>query len=154
MKSQLSKRDRRLAKAKAKSDRSKNDAFANQTIPIEPSNDEDNYVAFSFQDLNSDYSFDSRRCTNQARLDLLSKMRTASCQTWESLCLKSKHDGGLETLPVSLLQEKLPSNVLSREVKKLYVLRFNGQSSRIIGHKVGRVFHIIFIDSALELYKH
>lgn len=154
MSDRLSKRDKRLAKVAKKYDRSKNDTFANQGVSIEPNEDEDNCIAFSFQDLHNDYGFDNRKCNHKMRLDLLTKMRVASCQTWENLLLKSKQDGGLEKLPVSSLKSKLPKNVISREVGHLYVLRFNGQSGRIIGHEVGRVFHIVFIDPSLELYNH
>lgn len=148
------KAQRRLEKRLLKNQRAKNDVFSS-ALPttLEPTNDEDDFVAFSFQNLQKDYSFNTSQCDHQLRLDLLSKLRVVSCKSWNDL-EKAGKKSGFESLPINALRKPIPEDVPLKGVNKLHVLRFNGQDARLIGYRLGRVFHIIFIDPELEVYDH
>ena len=60
------KAQRRLEKRFQKNQQSKNDLFSsNPPTALEPTNDEDDFVAFSFQDLHKDYGFNTSQCNHQ-----------------------------------------------------------------------------------------
>lgn len=147
------KKDKRLQKRIKKMAQAKNDGFANTLITLEPSNDDDDCVAFSFKDLQDHYSFDTAKCDHQLRLDLLSKLRVISQKSWNELEKAGKR-AGFESLAIGELKVEISSKVALKGVNKLHVLRFNSQNSRLIGYRLGRVFHILFIDPNLELYSH
>ncbi len=148
------KAQRRLEKRFQKNQQSKNDLFSsNPPTALEPTNDEDDFVAFSFQDLHKDYGFNTSQCNHQLRLDLLSKLRVISCKSWNDL-EKAGKKSGFESLPINALRKPIPEDIPLKGVNKLHVLRFNGQDARLIGYRLGRVFYIIFIDPELEVYNH
>lgn len=148
------KAQRRLEKRFQKSQRAKNDLFSSTApVTLEPANDDDDYVAFSFQDLHEDYGFDTAKCDHQLRLDLLSKLRVVSCRSWNDLERAGKKSG-FESLSVSALKKPIPESISLKGVNKLHVLCFNGQDARLIGYRLGRIFYIIFIDPNLEIYEH
>lgn len=144
----------RLEKKVKKYNKSKNDAFSNSQIILDPNNDEDRKIAFSFMDLHKDYGFANDSCSHQFHLDLLSKLLTASCKTWSDMLATGKKSG-FETITISDKMRKImPASVLQRDINKFYVMRCNGQSARLIGYRIGQIFYIVFIDTKFELYEH
>lgn len=146
------KAERRLAKKLEKEKKQKNSTSV--FLPdLQPSADNDDYVVFSLKSLHKDYNLSSSLCDSQIKCDLLQKMYTMCCTTWNTLFTKRKNCGGLEPLDVEIFKVSMPSCVTD-DIDHLYAMRFNGQNSRLIGYRSQNIFHAIFIDVDLSTYKH
>lgn len=119
---------------------------------VAPARDDDDLLVFSFRDLQPEYSFDANCCDDKLRKDLLTKLTKMCRTTWEDLQRLGKKSG-FESLERSAIKVPLPSCVTD-DVNKLHVIRFHGQSARLIGYRLGAVFYVLFIDAELKLYKH
>lgn len=146
------KAEKRLEKKFKKQSKSLNDSFAHSPIQ-KPSNDDNDTLVFSFRDLQDEYDFSQDCCTDQVRKDLLSSLRRLSQTTWDDLITRDKKNGGSELINKSEIKAGLPS-FITDDYEKLIVVRFNSQSSRLIGYRQGNVFYVLFIDVKLTLYDH
>lgn len=111
------------------------------------------YPVFSFRHLVSGYTIDD--CLDkQERSDLLGKLSVMSQKTWSILDTSDHlHGGGFEKIPRKKIKTPLPA-IMTEDIDKLYVMRFNGLSSRIIGFRSQNVYHVTHIDTKLSAYNH
>ncbi len=147
-----SKADKRLYRKLQKQNKIKNDNFSKQPV-LQSSTDNDDYLIFSLKNLVNGYDLKSEKCTDYIRSQLLLKLQTTCCHTWNMLFTKDKQSGGLEILDKSIFKIPMPACV-TEDINHLYVLRFNSQKSRLIGYRSDNIFHIIFVDIDLSTYNH
>ena len=146
------KSEKRLAKKLEREKKQKNTISV--SLPdLQSPTDNDDYVVFSLRNLHQDYNLSSRLCNDQIKSDLLQKICTMCCTTWNTLFTKRKDCGGLEPLGVDIFKVSMPSCVTD-DIDHLYAMRFNGQNSRLIGYRSQNIFHAIFVDVDLSTYKH
>ncbi len=146
------KSNKRLQRRLEKNAHSRNDTFSRQPI-LEDAADDDDYLLFSLKNLSSEYDLNAASCTDYIRSQLLFKLKLLCDQTWNKLFVKSKQSGGIEKIDKSAILAPLPSCVTD-DISHLYVVRFNGQNSRLIGYRSDNVFQVLFVDVNLEVYKH
>ncbi len=111
------------------------------------------YPIFSFKYLVSGYGVND--CNDkQAKSDLLGKLYVMSQKTWTDLEIGNHKSGaGFEKIPRKQFKTSLPV-VVTEDIDKLYSMRFNSLSSRLIGFRSSHIFHITHIDTNLSSYKH
>lgn len=110
------------------------------------------YPVFCFKHLINGYKLDI--CTNEQKSFFVSKLVKMAQQTWQTLMTADHKSGaGFELLPKSQIKGTLPS-IITEDVSKVYVMRFNGTSYRMIGHRSDEIYHITHIDVNLSAYKH
>lgn len=139
------KRDKDLAK------RLKNASSSYNSPQLQRANDDNDNIVFSFQSLQNGYDLNHKSLTKENKVQLLKKLVEISKTTWNSLILKDKKSG-FELIDKSIITG-LP-NVVTEDISKLYILRFASQDCRIIGFRQDNVYHILYIDPDLSLYRH
>ena len=73
--------------------------------------------------------------------------------TWQDLTDKDHRHGGMETIPSHAIRKPIPSK--HKDIPRFTVIRMAGDAARLVGIRVGREFHIIWMDTGnLTLYKH
>lgn len=146
------KAERRLKRRLEQQNQAKNDNFSRQPI-LQSARDDDDYLIFSLKNLVDGYGLKSEYCNDYIRSQLLLKLQTLCCNTWSTLFTKNKQSGGVEIINKTAFKVSLPS-CITDDINYLYVLRFNGQNSRLIGYRSGNVFQAIFVDVDLSTYRH
>jgi len=90
-------------------------------------------------------------CTKDERLALINKMKLLSQMTWVQIKSQPKHGTGSEPIPQKSIDKPIPSHITS-DVQFL-ALRFDGKKA-MVGYRIGRVFHIVWLDRDFSVYKH
>jgi hypothetical protein len=119
--------------------------------PLQKAFDDNDGIVFSFQFLQKKYDLDNKSLSKDNKIQLLKKLVGISKTSWSSLVLKDKKSG-FERLNKNAISS-LPS-IITDDIDKLYVLRFASQECRLIGFRQGNIYHILYIDPDLSLYKH
>jgi len=110
------------------------------------------YPIFCFKHLLGGYSL--KDCDKDAKAHLLDKIEMMTQKTWNDLFISDHYSGaGFETIPTKQFSTSMPL-IVTQDVDKLYVIRFNGKSHRLIGMRSGHIFHITHIDLNLSAYSH
>lgn len=102
------------------------------------------YPVFCLKHLVKNYTLDE--CDKKLKGLFVSKLYFMSQQKWIDLELGNHKSGaGFEMLPKEQITAALPS-IVTDDVSKLHVIRFNGKTGRIIGLKSRDIFHITHIE--------
>jgi hypothetical protein len=85
------------------------------------------------------------------------KIRILCYLSWSSIDGSPRETNGYEIMPRAFLSRSVPSQVPTQS--DILVFRFGGGSGsrntgRIVGFKDGNTFHVLFVDSKLDLYDH
>lgn len=72
--------------------------------------------------------------------------------SWSQLHDEPREKLGSEFIPVAQLTDNAPSHF--RESEKAMVFRFGGARHRFAGFRIGAIFHVVWVDPKLKLYKH
>lgn len=146
------KSEQRLQRRLKKQQKAKQDAFSQQPI-LQQANDDDDYMVFSLKNLVNGYDLKSNKCTDYIRSQLILKLQTLCCNTWNTLFTKNKQSGGMEIIGKEAFKVPLPACV-TEDIGHLYVLRFNSQNARLVGYRSDNIFQVIFVDIDLSTYDH
>lgn len=76
---------------------------------------------------------------------------------WEGIRKSPKHQYGMEPLPVFKIKPDLNclSEIITRDVKNLHVLRADSKKHPFVGLQVGKIFYVIFIEAEFgDIYDH
>jgi hypothetical protein len=95
-------------------------------------------------------------CDKDEKISLIEKIEQLSNLNWNQIQLAGKHGSGSEKIHLSSLSTTLPVSFTQQsqeEIRDLLALRFHGMKP-MIGCRRGRVFHVLFIDPKLEVYRH
>ncbi len=112
------------------------------------------YPIFCFRHLQKDYNIE--KCTRSdksfpkqflKKIDLISKL------SWVEIQFADKKGNGTEKILLNSIKPKIPSP-FTKDVKFFLSFYFNGRKGRIIGHRNKSLFHIVYIDTQLKVYKH
>jgi len=111
--------------------------------------DEIEHPVFCFRHLHKDYHID--KCETVDKVRFLERIVKLCNLTWQEIKLADKHGFGTEKIPKKNIKQQLPKEVT--EDVPLLALRYNGKKP-FVGFKNRFVFHVLFIDRNLTLYKH
>jgi hypothetical protein len=110
------------------------------------------YPIFCFRHLVNGYKLED--CDTDQRSLFIAKLVKMAQQSWQTLVTSDHWSGaGFEHMPRKQIVAPLPA-IITDDVSKFYVMRFNGKSYRIIGHRSDHIFHVTHIDTKLTAYKH
>lgn len=91
------------------------------------------------------------QCTRDERSALAETLRKLSSLTWRELRAAPRHGLGYEKIGRSSFQAPIPPAIT--EDVELLAFRFNGKAP-IVGYRLDRVFHVVWVDRAFDVYKH
>lgn len=107
---------------------------------------------FSFHHHGKDYCIED--CELHEKVAFSIWMYKLSQFTWGELATEPRTGFGYEHIPRKQFIPNPPKS-LTEEVDKYMVFRFHNPSNgRIIGYRLGEVFHIIWIDCTSSAYNH
>ena len=110
------------------------------------------YPVFCFKHLMPGYSVND--CSAEQKAHLLDKLAYMTQKTWQDLNFSAyKNGAGFEQLDKGSMNVPLPS-IVTDDVSKLHVIRFNSMNHRLIGMRSGHTYHITHIDIGLTAYNH
>lgn len=112
------------------------------------------YPIFCFKHLHRDY--DLERCSSgdiKFTKALLQKIRTLTSQRWVDINLLNRQHGGFEKIQRTQLSPP-PAGTITEDVEEVISFYFAGDRARLIGHKDESIFHVLYIDTSLSVYKH
>ena len=105
---------------------------------------------FSFYKIQDGYSIND--CEINEKVSLLTKISKISMHSWIELKSLDKHGEGCEVLKnLGSLKCSIPSTV--PQDATLIIFRFH-DTKPMIGYREKSIFHIIWLDRKLSLYKH
>jgi len=81
------------------------------------------------------------------KIDIIRKL------SWQEIQFSSKEGHGTEKISKKSIQKSIPSSITT-DVKDFLSFYFHGTKGRIIGYKSKALFHIVYIDTKLEVYNH
>ena len=113
-----------------------------------------NYPVFCFRYLHRDYNFEKCKLADRRFLrGFVTKIKILSDLRWSDIQLTGRQQSGSEKIDRKSLNVPVPSFV-TRDVGFLLSFYFSGTRGRIIGHRNGDIFHVIYIDTDLSVYGH
>jgi len=104
---------------------------------------------FSFEYLQQNYCVAD--CNADERSSVLSKLHTLSKLSWQQLRQAPRHGLGYEIIARNSIKAPLP-RILTDEVNLIAFRAIN--MAPMVGFRVGRIFHILWVDRAFTLYNH
>lgn len=108
------------------------------------------YPVFCFKHLHKDYHLS--QCEDEDRIALVNQLVVLSSLTWQEIQYSGRHGAGSEKIKISSMKPKKPV-FLTPDVDFLLAIRFSGKKP-MIGHRNKFVFHILYLDTKFEAYKH
>lgn len=87
----------------------------------------------------------------------LMRLNDLSIQGWDKIRQSHKHKYGMEPIPKEQLKPSLEpiSEIVTRDVKKLHVLRADKDNHPFVGLQIGKIFYIFFIEANFgDIYDH
>lgn len=128
----------------------------NESGDIKPTSSVDapriDYPVFCFRHLVRGYAICD--CDKEQKAHLIDKLSVMTQKTWQDLNFGyNKKGAGFEKIPVNQFLAQIPK-IVTDDVSKLWVIRFNNMNHRIIGLRKENIYHITHIDVDLTAYKH
>ncbi len=116
--------------------------------------DKIDYPLFCFRHLHKDYNIDEcLRADKSFSRQLLKRIGTSSQMSWSEIKFADRRGHGTEKISCSSIKKSIPSTI-TEDVKDFLSFYFNGTKGRLIGFKNQMVFHVVYIDTKLEVYNH
>jgi len=110
------------------------------------------YPIFCLKHLVTGYTL--RECDKKLSSLFASKLYFMAQQTWINLENGDHKSGaGFEQIPKEQFKMRMPA-IVTEDVSKLHVMRFNGKSGRIVGLRSDEVLHITHIEIDKSAYDH
>lgn len=117
-----------------------------------PTVDDNNKLCplFSLEYLDPKYCIS--KCEKDEKASFADTLRIIGQLTWNELIKGGKHQNGCETIRIEQIKRKKPL-IITDDVKKVLAFRFHDRKA-VVGHRIGRVFYIIWLDRDFSLYNH
>jgi hypothetical protein len=114
-----------------------------------------NYPVFCFRHLKDGYDIENCcQCSDDKFLKgLVRKIFQLSKLSWDDIKLSGRKGVGSEKISKSSLLITPPSSITD-DVKDYLSFYFAGDNGRIIGYRSQYAFHVVFIDTKLNVYAH
>lgn len=122
--------------------------------PSAISNTQNDEIVFSFKGLKR-YSYDTASNDGVFFIRYLERLSKISTQTWAAAYSTGKHGiAGIEPMKVDSLT-KAAQNLVPSGIECLIVMRATGDNHAFLGHRIGNVFNVIFIEHEFgDVYNH
>jgi hypothetical protein len=91
-------------------------------------------------------------CEQAERAAFACKLEEMCRLTWAELTLAPRHGAGCEKIRRSELRVAVPAAV-TEDVDHFLAFRFDGMKA-VVGFRHGRVFHVVWLDRAFNVYQH
>ncbi len=112
------------------------------------------YPIFCFRHVHKDYGVEKCFKSDKAfPKQFFKKICEVSCLSWSEIKLAPKDGLGTEKINKESIKVSIPTTY-TEDVDFFLSFYFNGTKGRIVGHRSGSVFHILYIDTQLKVYKH
>jgi len=108
------------------------------------------HPVFCFKYLHKNYHID--KCDVNEKVSFLSTIVKLSTITWQDIEFSGRHGAGSEKIPRNAINIELPKEI-SDDVPFFLALRFCGMKP-FVGYRNRFIFHVLYIDRDLSLYKH
>lgn len=113
----------------------------------------DNYPVFCFKYL-SDASV-KKYNDDKFFYEFIFRLKKLSELGWEGIRKSSRHDYGMESIPISMIKPKVIPESITPDTEKLHVFRANGNNLPFVGIQIKNVFRILFIETKFGgIYNH
>lgn len=89
--------------------------------------------------------------------NFLMRLKELSGIGWSGIRQSPRHQYGMEPLPLNTFKPNLDclSDIITRDVRKLHVLRADSKKHPFVGLQVGKIFHVFFIEASFgDVYDH
>ncbi|SHM37328.1 hypothetical protein [Fibrobacter sp. UWB7] len=118
------------------------------------SNPQNEEIVFSFKNLKS-YSYNTATNDGAFFIRYLERLSKISSQTWAAAYTTDRHGiAGIESMKVASLTEAA-RNLVPSGIESLIVMRTSGDNHVFLGHRIGNIFNVIFIEHEFgEVYNH
>ena len=127
------------------------------TRPSPPIGDDDKKPLFSLEYIGVK-KYDLKSCNNEDKAIFLDAIHKRSGFTWKQIKNQSYENGlGWETLQnekLNMKLRKMATKKLTEDVKIWIFCAKSETTRRMLGHRDGQVFYILFLDPRGKLYKH
>lgn len=121
---------------------------------IDSAIDKIDYPIFCFRYMHQSYNIEKCLMSEKSfPKQFLKKIELISKLSWEDIKLADRQGHGTEKISKSSIHSSVPSSV-TNDVKDFLSLYFNGKKGRIIGYRSKALFHIVYIDTKLDVYDH
>ena len=104
---------------------------------------------FSLEYLKKSYCLSA--CTKEEKASLADTLHKLSQLTWAEIMQCGRHQLGCEIINTNAIKDEIPS--LITEDVNLLAFRFDGMKS-MVGWRLDRIFHIVWLDRNFTLYTH
>ena len=112
------------------------------------------YPLFCFRHLHRDFDIDKCLCADKTfSRQFLKKIGLVSKLSWIDIQMSDRRGHGTEKIFKSSITKSIPSSITD-DVNDFLSFYFNGDRGRIIGFRNQMVFHVVFIDTELTVYRH
>ncbi len=116
--------------------------------------DKIDYPIFCFRHLHPDYNLDECVMSDvKFSKQLLRKIQLISSISWREIQFSDKHGHGTEKIAINAINKSIPTSI-TEDVKDFLSFYFHGTSGRIIGFQTQAIFHVVYIDTKLDVYNH
>jgi hypothetical protein len=105
--------------------------------------------AFCLRHLDKPHSLE--QCSVDEKAALVDQMRVLGQMTWIEIKGSGRHGAGTELIARTSIKRPIPAHVTD-DVAFL-ALRFDGKKP-MIGYRIGRIFHIVWLDRDFTVYPH
>jgi len=92
------------------------------------------------------------KCTKEEKVAFVNKLHTLSQLPWSQLKISHSHGLGYEKINRDSIKSNIPQ-FIKGDISYFIAFRFHGNAP-MVGHKNGRIFHIIWLDRNFTLYRH
>jgi len=91
------------------------------------------------------------KCERNLKVSLIQKLYELSQLTWNQIFSTNRHGLGLELIPYEQIRGRMPNHITGDQ--KFIAIRFH-QLKPVVGYRIDRVFHIVWLDYNMTLYNH
>ena len=98
-----------------------------------------------------DRAYGLSKCEKNLKVSLIHKLYELSQLTWNQITSTDRHGLGLEAIPYEQIRGRMPTHITSDQ--KFIAIRFH-QLRPMVGYRIERIFHIVWLDYNMELYDH
>jgi hypothetical protein len=115
---------------------------------------------FCFRYIHKDFGARNKNLTIKDRSQMLERLEALGSMTWGEIKSQPRHAYGTEQISVSQLKcglpVMMPGDAAERDsYDRIVVFRRNGNKSVFAGVRLGRTFHIVYIEAKFgDLYDH
>lgn len=111
------------------------------------------YPVFCFKYLNTNVSM--KKCNAELLRSFLIRMNDLSNMTWQQIAQSDRHQYGWEMIPKKQIKPKLSKEIVTDDVKEVFVFRYTKDKRPFVAIKEGKLLHVLLIEGNFgDVYNH